>query len=391
MATELAELASPELSPAKAPKRARRSKAPVAAAPHPTLMATLSHVGGGRSLFQFAGSNVDGALGPISTATISAFTEPQRGDRRIATVADLAGGDWTALIAAGALRELEGHLATSARHLLAGQVAQVVISLSATRAMTGADLETAPESIARARDDQSKLLLPVPAGVPLQLGGGISGVFAVAGRPGPGQAMRIHSLHAALESAAQVQASLIRSGAVGVIHFPVRTSVTNLVARVLNRQFVPEPSVRLVRQVDGFGCGVAALAMACGIEYEAARHAFQQLGLSKQSGRAAYASTVDNVLGAVAYSGCHGTAAKWTSWDDFAGVGIVMVIPGGRRGRYTHWVVAEEHPAYGIVVHDPGTDRPSALYPPAGGAYAPLSSQHPTESWIRVRRTRTGP
>ena len=144
---------------------------------------------------------------------------------------------------------------------------------------------------------------------------------------------------------------------------------------------------RLVRQVERLDCGVACLAMAASISYDEARATFITLGLSKAP--RPFASNFKDLGRALKAQGMESSLKRWVDWDALDGVGILKVS--GRAKRSWHWVVAERHAEYGLVVRDPASPLVSLEKAPDNVSYRSLSALTPYGSWIRVVRPSSAP
>jgi hypothetical protein len=139
---------------------------------------------------------------------------------------------------------------------------------------------------------------------------------------------------------------------------------------------------RLVRQVEPLDCSVACLAMAAGISYDEARATFITLGLSKAP--RPFASNFKDLGRALKVHGIESSLKRWVDWDALDGIGILKVS--GRTRRSWHWVVAERHTEYGLVVRDPASPLVALRNAPDNVSYRSLSSLAPYGCWIRVVR-----
>lgn len=153
-----------------------------------------------------------------------------------------------------------------------------------------------------------------------------------------------------------------------------------------NPNWVDTCSIRKVRQLDDFGCGVACLAMVVGITYNEARAIFIGLGLDRQNipGRSPFASTFSQLRQAIATSTTHtARMRKWTGWKQIQQHAILKVSS-SNGGSNWHWVVAERHLTYGIVIHDPASAKPSFQIAPEGVVGIDFQRYEPTGNWLEI-------
>jgi len=144
--------------------------------------------------------------------------------------------------------------------------------------------------------------------------------------------------------------------------------------------------VRRVLQDDATGCGVACLAMVANVHYPVARAVFDKLGMPARRPKRPYASNFKDLRKALGELGIANSMERWPGWEHFSGVGIIAVnaSPGRYKGNW-HWVVAEEHSQFGVVIHDPTPSLPILLRNiPEGFLSEPFSRCEPRRSWIRI-------
>jgi hypothetical protein len=77
---------------------------------------------------------------------------------------------------------------------------------------------------------------------------------------------------------------------------------------------------------------------------------------------------------------------RWSSWDAIDDIAIVAV--GSSQDSSTrnwHWVVAERHGAFGIVLHDPDFHLPSFSGKIPKGVHShPFAEYQARKSWIKI-------
>jgi ABC-type bacteriocin/lantibiotic exporter with double-glycine peptidase domain len=146
-----------------------------------------------------------------------------------------------------------------------------------------------------------------------------------------------------------------------------------------------------VMQEDTFGCGVACLAMIAKLDYASARLTFLSYGFGSENrpnGRAPFATNFKELLLVLGEHTLDARMKRWRGWDQFEGIGIIKVKcgPGARKNDW-HWVVAEKHERYGVVVYDPMAHQPSfRKRPPEGVQSQPFKKHVPFGNWISVRK-----
>lgn len=142
--------------------------------------------------------------------------------------------------------------------------------------------------------------------------------------------------------------------------------------------------IQKVMQRDRFGCGVACAAMVAGKSYSVARGVFTERGLGKK--KHPFATNFSELGHCLELLGIESELKRWSSWDAVDGLGIVAVSTSlGSTDRKWHWVVAERHAVFGVVLHDPDFDLPSfSSTSPDGVQCHPITEYQPRKSWIRI-------
>lgn len=148
-----------------------------------------------------------------------------------------------------------------------------------------------------------------------------------------------------------------------------------------------EASCRIQKKImqrDRFGCGVACAAMVAATSYCDARSVFTEHGLGAK--KRPFATNFAELRRCLALMGIKSELKRWASWDDINGLGIVAVSSSlGPAHRNWHWVVAERHEVYGVVLHDPDFDLPCfSSVIPDGVQSHPFNEYQARKSWIRV-------
>jgi hypothetical protein len=144
-----------------------------------------------------------------------------------------------------------------------------------------------------------------------------------------------------------------------------------------------------VMQEDTFGCGVACLAMVAKIYYAEAKRTFIKHGLDSENRpdrRKPFATIFQQLIRVLDDHTPGSKKEPWRGWDRFEGVGIIKVEcrPKGGNGDW-HWVVAEKHDRFDVVVHDPYHALPSfRKRPPEGVECDPFENHVSCGDWIRV-------
>lgn len=142
--------------------------------------------------------------------------------------------------------------------------------------------------------------------------------------------------------------------------------------------------IQKVKQHDRFGCGVACAAMVAGKRYEDARGVFVACGLDKK--KHPLATNFSELRHCLELLGIPSELRRWTGWDAIEGLGIVAVNSSAdTSSRNWHWVVAERHETFGVVLHDPDFDLPSfSDKVPHGVQSHPFTEYLARKSWIKL-------
>lgn len=149
---------------------------------------------------------------------------------------------------------------------------------------------------------------------------------------------------------------------------------------------IPGCKIQHVRQLDAFGCGIACVAMADGSSYADARATFDKLGYAHyRKYRKPYSTNFRELRAALSHRDIDTTMRRWEGWEAFSGVGIVKVASSLGSANLWHWVIAEEHQQFGVVVHDPDFHLPGLSRVEGGMDYTPLTNYHPGASWIQIK------
>lgn len=144
--------------------------------------------------------------------------------------------------------------------------------------------------------------------------------------------------------------------------------------------------IQRVLQRDSSDCGVACLAMVANISYLAARGVFDAVGIPNIRPHLPYASNFKQLRQALTEFGIESSLERWRGWGHFSGIGILAVNAGpGSSPRNWHWVVAEAHPVYEVVVHDPTPSLAIIKTAPEGFLREEFDERcQPRKSWIRI-------
>lgn len=142
--------------------------------------------------------------------------------------------------------------------------------------------------------------------------------------------------------------------------------------------------IKKVMQHDRFGCGIACAAMISATSYSDARNVFTERGLGRK--QRPFATNFSELRRCMELLGINTELRRWSSWEAIDGLGIVAVSTSlGPGYRNWHWVVAERHEVFGVVLHDPDFDLPSfSSIIPEGVHSHPFTEYQPRKSWIRV-------
>jgi len=110
--------------------------------------------------------------------------------------------------------------------------------------------------------------------------------------------------------------------------------------------------IKKIMQRDRFGCGVACAAMIAAKPYAHARSVFTEDGLGAK--KRPFATNFSQLRRCLELMGIDWELRRWSRWDAIDGLGIVAVSTSlGSANRNWHWVVAERHEVFGVVLHDP--------------------------------------
>ena len=142
--------------------------------------------------------------------------------------------------------------------------------------------------------------------------------------------------------------------------------------------------IKKVMQRDRFGCGIACAAMVAGKPYIDARSVFIECGLERK--KHPFATNFTELRHCLELLGIRSELRRWSNWDAVDGLGIVAVCTSlGSSNRNWHWVVAERHETFGVVLHDPDFDLPSfSTKVPEGVHCHPFSEYQARKSWIKI-------
>lgn len=207
---------------------------------NPTVKITLQQIGGAVSTYR-AAQPVDGA---IREAIVTCFapTGPGLFERVELVRADLPGAEWSRLVRASAVPELQARMVRAALDL-ADHRPHVVVTLDDNRALTNARLVTCRQDLAQQMVDGRNRSMPVPHLLPYQIGGDLEGATAVIYSPAAGGGLQIHSVHPTHQEAAVALAALQSTGESKATTLKVATSVTSLLNEVARGEYVP-PAAR---------------------------------------------------------------------------------------------------------------------------------------------------
>lgn len=145
---------------------------------------------------------------------------------------------------------------------------------------------------------------------------------------------------------------------------------------------------RLTRQRQATDCGVACLSMVARVTYDKAHATLAGLGCDK--GRRPMATNYRQLELALREHGVIVRRSRWCGWQSLHGIGVLKVQVGAQGARETplnrnwHWVVAERHPNFGIVLRDPACPLVALEKPPMNVMHQDLSRYQPYGSWLTV-------
>ena len=142
--------------------------------------------------------------------------------------------------------------------------------------------------------------------------------------------------------------------------------------------------VKKVMQRDRFGCGIACAAMVAGKSYSEAKRVFTTCGLGEKN--RPFATNFSELRHCLEHLGVRSELRRWSSWDAIDCIGIVAVGSSlDSSTRNWHWVVAERHAAFGIVLHDPDFALPSfSAKVPEGVHFHPFTEYQARKSWLKI-------
>jgi len=122
--------------------------------------------------------------------------------------------------------------------------------------------------------------------------------------------------------------------------------------------------------------------MVAGRPYADVRRVFADCGLEKK--KRPFATNFSELRHCLEQLGIRSERRRWSGWDEIDGLGIVAVSSSA-GGRNWHWVVAERHEVFGVVLHDPDYDLPSfSAKEPEGVHCHPFTEYQPQKSWIKI-------
>lgn len=142
--------------------------------------------------------------------------------------------------------------------------------------------------------------------------------------------------------------------------------------------------IKKVLQTDPHGCGVACAAMVSGKSYQTVREIFARHGFAKK--KHPFATNFHELRFCLNLLAVDSELKRWSGWDAVDNLGIVAVDTSmGSDHRNWHWVVAERHPEFGLVLHDPDFDLPSfSGRIPEGVLSHPFGAYEARKSWIKI-------
>ncbi len=147
---------------------------------------------------------------------------------------------------------------------------------------------------------------------------------------------------------------------------------------------------RLIRQRQTTDCGVACLAMLAGITYHKAYTTMTLLGYDKSP--RPMATNYKQIEHSLAQHALATKRVKWLGWEAFHGLGLLKVptrYPAPPQEKHWHWVVAEKHPTFGIVLRDPASPLVAIETPPLNVMHQDLYRYEPYGMWLQVCRQPT--
>ena len=147
--------------------------------------------------------------------------------------------------------------------------------------------------------------------------------------------------------------------------------------------------VRKLMIEESYGCGIACLAMATGLNYNDARVHFNQVGLGvRRKSRPPFSTAGYELQMAISSTGRLTEMKKWGGWSKFSGLGCLKCVTGKSKGStHWHWILAFSHPAFGVVVFDPWSATPAFQEPPLDTPFLPLECLTVSRDWIQVEQT----
>jgi ABC-type bacteriocin/lantibiotic exporter with double-glycine peptidase domain len=139
-----------------------------------------------------------------------------------------------------------------------------------------------------------------------------------------------------------------------------------------------------IRQRESHDCGVACLAMAAGLSYEAAHAIFVELSFGKRRARRApFSSQFRELLQALKHAGVD---AKIQRGSDIKTRSYPAILKNCKRpGGNWHWVYAERDPLFGLTLHDPASDIPCHEHPPLDVLCVTLSAYPVGATYIALQ------
>ena len=142
--------------------------------------------------------------------------------------------------------------------------------------------------------------------------------------------------------------------------------------------------VQKVIQQDPLGCGVACASMASGKSYAYVRQLFVENGIGARKQRP-LSTGFRELQRALKLLGVEAAVVPWRGWDAVDGIGIVAVDTNEGPSQNWHWIVAERHDTFGVVIHDPDFDLPAfSASAPTGVLSHPFTEYSARKSWLRI-------